>query len=331
MKTPSQTSRRGFTLIELLVAMAITTIIITVLVSVTAMALETWNRSRAEIRAARQAKSMIDTMARDFESLVVRKGNSFEWLLAKSKNPNDSDFPKVNNDNNKASPNVIDLIFFSAATDRYDGNVGDTGPSGKDEGGDVSTVGYQLAYKDPISASGTDDFKTFVLYRKLLDPDETFGVDVTPGTLGKTDLQAAFTSVIGSNPIQEEINFICENVYEFTVTFHVRVTTTSGTPPTTTTRTVRIPVSPASNSVPKFSVTGAGNIVASSVNSATVDEIKSAQLSAVEISLTVLSDFGLKQLRARTFTNDAAAIKKKAEFIAKHSYQYSKVVQLPGS
>lgn len=324
MKTRSKKTANGFTLIELLVAMAITTIIISILVSVTALSLDAWNRSRSEVRAARQGKSMIDSMARDFESLVIRKGNSFEWLYAKST-------PTTSGPNGNVSPNAIDLIFFTAATDRYDGHAGqpDIDPATSkpyDQGGDVSTVGYQLVYKDPISASGTEDFKTFVLYRKLVDPDETFGVGAAAGTLGQPNLQTAFTSVIGSNPIQQEINFVCENVYEFTVTFHVRVTTTSGTPSTTTIRTVRIPVSPATNSVPKFSVTGTGNIVASSVNGATADEIKSAQLSAVEISLTVLTDFGLKQLQKRTLMTA-----EKAEFIAKNSYQYSKLVQVPGS
>ena len=83
MKTPRISSfKRGFTLMELMVAMAITTIIVTVLVSITSIAIDTWNRSRSELRAARQAKAMVDTMARDFESLVTRRGNENEWLSA---------------------------------------------------------------------------------------------------------------------------------------------------------------------------------------------------------------------------------------------------------
>lgn len=81
MKTPFSPKRaKGFTLIELMVAMAITTVIVTVLVSITGIAIDTWQRGRAEIRASRQAKSMLDTMAKDFESLVSRRGNNFEWL-----------------------------------------------------------------------------------------------------------------------------------------------------------------------------------------------------------------------------------------------------------
>jgi prepilin-type N-terminal cleavage/methylation domain-containing protein len=302
MKTPSQTSRRGFTLIELLVAMAITTVIVTVLVSVTAMALETWNRSRTEIRAARQAKSMIDTMARDFESFVSRKGNDFEWLYAKS-NPS-SDGPR-----GSASPNAIDLVFFSAATDRYEGKIG----TASDLGGDVSTVGYQLTYKDPIAGASNDEYKTFVLYRKLVDPKETFD-----SLLGKTDLIQAFNGLPGD--IEEESNFICENVYQFTVTFHVSTTIATGL------KSVTVPVGKGVNTVEEFRVTGSGIQTTFAPSGVTNEQLKAGRLAAAEISITVLSDFGIQQMRRRSFTGEELE-----KFIAKHSYQYSKVVPLPGS
>ena len=119
-------------------------------------------------------------------------------------------------------------------------------------------------------------------------------------------------------------NFICENVYQFTVTYHLRITDSTTTPPTV--KIVRVPVGQGSNSTKKFSVTGAGIISDSAVTGATTDQIKSAQLTAAEISLTVLTDFGLQQLRKRTFTAE-----EKAKFISQNSYEYSKLVQVPGS
>ncbi|QTN34051.1 prepilin-type N-terminal cleavage/methylation domain-containing protein [Akkermansiaceae bacterium] len=309
MKTRTKNPANGFTLIELLVAMAITTVIITILVSVTSMSLDTWNRSRSEVRAARQGKAMIDTIARDFESLVVRKGNAFEWLYAKS-NPS-TDGPKGN-----GSPNATDLIFFSAATDRYNGKIG----TADDKGGDVSTIGYQLAYKDPIDSSGTDEYKTFVLYRKLVDPKETFEKNLGQATLeGKVDFTGG-----GANAVTAKENFICENVYQFTVTFHIRITDSTTNPATI--RTVRIPVGQGTNASRKLSITGAGIVTDSAINGASLDQIKGSQLSSVEISMTVLTDFGLQQLRRRSFANDDA----KAKFIAQNSYEYSKLVQVPG-
>ena len=304
MKTPSNHSPRGFSLIELLVAMAITTIIVTVLVSVTAMALDTWNRSRAEIRAARQAKSMIDTMARDFESFVSRKGNTFEWLSAKS-------VPPDKGPNGSLSPNAIDLVFFSAATDRYNGKIG----TATDLGGDVSTVGYKLTYKDPIAGAVNDEFKTFVLYRKLVDPKETF-----EKILGQAIIKTPFDSASGT-AIDKEENFICENVYQFTVTFHVSTTTTTGL------KSVTVPVGKGANSTEEFRITGSGIQTTFIPSGVTNDQLKAGRLSAAEISITVLSDFGMQQMRRRSDLTGT----KLAEFIAKNSYQYSKVVQMPGS
>lgn len=307
MKTPFKNSQRGFTLIELLVAMAITTVIITVLVSVTAMALDTWNRSRAEIRAARQAKSMIDSMARDFESFVSRKGNTFEWLYAKSN-------PSLDGPKGTASPNAIDLVFFSAATDRYNGKIG----TATDLGGDVSTIGYKLTYKDPIAEAANDEYKTFVLYRKIVDPKQTFDT-----ILGQAAIKVPFDAA-GGTAIDKKENFICENVYQFTVTFHVNSTTAAGL------RSVTVPLGKSINMVEEFKITGSGintTFAPPAAAGVTNAELKAGRLSAAEISITVISDFGLQQMRKRSDLTGT----KLAEFIAKNSYQYSKVVQLPGS
>lgn len=327
MKNHSKPSNRGFTLIELLVAMTITTIIVTILVSITALALDTWNRSRSEIRAARQGKAMIDSMARDFESLVVRKGNDFEWLYA-AFSPTDSG-PR--SDANK-SPNAADLVFFSAATDRYNGNIGPDFPDSK---GDVSTIAYQLAYKDPIESGGSPDpkFETFVLYRKIINPDVTF--TATLGTPFDTNAEssdqlrtkaesAASDPSITGDEIDNSSNFICENVYQFTITFHVDVTKDDGT-----IVSVPVPIGEGNDSTDFFKVVGSGLYMDSTITgdggNVTNEMLRAGRLSAVEISLTVLTDFGLRQMQQR------GNIDNKDEFIAEHSYQYSKLIPVPGS
>jgi prepilin-type N-terminal cleavage/methylation domain-containing protein len=302
--------RKGFTLMELMVAMAITVIIVTVLVSITSIAIDTWNRSRSELRAARQAKSMVDSMARDFEALVSRPGNDYEWLTidsAKGGSAGDSPLP---------STNSSELIFFTAATDRYKGDIGGTA----DLGGDVSAVGYQLFWKDPIDQSGTA-YKTFVLNRLLVDPKPAFD-----SLLGKTDLAAAFGS-FSANLANTE-NFVCENVFQFTIMFHVEVLKKSGTAPniTTTPLTVVVPVGKGSGqTAASFRVRGNGIVTPFTSNIVTPEELKAGRLTAVQISLTVLSDTGVDQLRRRSFTGN-----QQTEFMAKHSYQYSKLVQVPG-
>jgi prepilin-type N-terminal cleavage/methylation domain-containing protein len=306
MKTlPTASRKNGFTLLELMVAMAITTIIVTILVSITAISLDAWNRSRAEIRASRQAKTMVDTMARDFEAMVTRRGNSFEWLAAKASLPSGN--PRLQ------SSNAAELYFFTSATDRYQGNIG----GDEDLGGDVSCVGYQLFYKDPIDSGGTS-YQTFVLNRKLVNPKESFDT-----LLGQTDLAAKFPAGIDDNE-----NFVCENVYQFSTTFHVEVAKTANN--VTTTHVVPLTISNTQGGVSELRYLGTGLVytgtpVAISGTSFTQAEISAGRITAVEISLTVISDFGIDQLRNRNFTGD-----QQSEFLNKNSYQYSKRIEVPG-
>lgn len=295
--------RRGFTLLELMVAMAITTIIVTVLVGVTSVALDAWSRSRAEVRASRQAKSMVDTMARDFEAMVTRKGNTFEWLYAAVDTTGDK----------LVSSNAANLIFFTAATDRYNGQINTT----DDKGGDVSCVSYRLRYQDPIGASTNTEFATFALYRLLVNPDQTFAT-----ILGKPDLKAAFGS-FDPNVTNVE-NFVCENVYQFTTTFYVEISRTVGG--RTTKVLVPVPLGASAGQTRQLQVQGTGILIAAAPTGATLDEIKAGRIAAVEVSLTVLSDFGVNRSKVQTFKTDL----ERAKFFGSNSFHYSKRVEIPG-
>lgn len=316
MKTHRQPAKRsGFTLMELMVAMAITTIIVTVLVSITSIALETWNRSRSELRASRQAKGMTDILARDFEGLVLRRNGLNEWLSARSADLQGSKSLK--------SANAAELDFLTAATDRYDGNIGI--PT-KDLGGDVSSVGYRLAYKDPLE-SGKAGSDTFVLYRKLANPDETFNKIIGP------DIQTAFDSVYKTADITKSENFVCENILQFSVTFNVEVQDKTSTPPKTYIVPVIVDASSSSaNQVKELSITGSGVVITSQASSFSVGsksfslaEVQAGRVVSVQVALTVVSDFGIDQINKREFKSPEA----KEKFLAQNSYQYTKLVQLP--
>ncbi len=286
--------------------MVITTIIITVLVTVTVTSLDIWNRSRAEVRASLQGKAMIDVMSADFESMTIRRGNDYQWLFAEFNPPSDAD----DGPNGNLSPSALDLIFFSAATDRYDGQVGD--PT-KDNGGDISSIGYKLVYKDPIGDDSEEKFKTFVLYRKLVNPDDTF-----QNLLGQTDLKGKFDTFASgaSESIDEKQNFVCENIYQFNVKFHMEVVVAN----VTTNVTVTI------DETEQFIVTGNGiTTAATSSPSVAAASLAAGRLTAVEISLTVLTDFAIKQMRGRTFSDPD----KLSDFIAENSFQYSKLIPVP--
>ena len=309
MKTfRSHPLRRGFTLVELLIAMAITSIIASVLISVTAVAVDSWNRSRAEIRAARQAKFMVDAMAKDFESLVTRRGNKFEWLSAKTATT-------LPGSNKQKSSNASKLIFFTAATDRYDGKIN----TPDDKGGDVSCVAYDLQYKDPIDG-GNSNFSTFTLNRLLVNPDQAFD-----NLLGKTELEPAFQAY--NAQMVDVKNFVCENIYQYSVTFHIEVTKDPGTAKASK-LTVPISLGPTAGNgrTIDFRIQGSGIVLAESpIPNVTVDELKAGRVAAMEISLTVISDFGMQQLRGEKNLMGDAMLK----FMAKNSFQYSKRVELP--
>ena len=253
-------SRRGFTLIELLVAMGITTIIASVLISITSVAIDAWNRSRAELRAARQAKVMVDSMARDFESLVTRKGNNFEWLYAATP-------PVLPGSSSQTSANASKLIFFTAATDRYEGKINTL----EDKGGDVSCVAYNLEYKNPIDGSN-DKFSTFTLYRLLVNPDQAF-----ESLLGKPALDTAFQAY--SANVSDIKNYVCENIYQYSVVFHVEVSKNVGTA-TATKFTVPVSLGPSAGGgrVIEFRILGSGLQVASSPSAdVTIEELKAGR------------------------------------------------------
>ena len=316
MNTQRISRPRGFTLIEVMVAMTVTAMIVTILVSITAIALDTWTRSRSEVRAARQAKSLVDTMGRDLESLVNRDGTKSEWLSAVVE-------PAAASGNSPGieSSNAAKLIFYTSPTDRYDGDL-----SNEESIGDVSCVGYELRYQDPIKAQGSKEIPTFVLYRLLVNPDDTFEKILAEANKTASSLNAKFDENFQSKMDQSE-NFVCENIFQYTITFNVTVKSESKG---RTANIKNIPITLSNSgaaSATEFRLE-AGNIETDFVPSDMgigVDQLKAGELTSVEISLTVLTDFGVEQMRNRKFQNTT----EEAQFLSKNSYQYSKLIPVP--
>ncbi|MDX1565686.1 MAG: prepilin-type N-terminal cleavage/methylation domain-containing protein [Phycisphaeraceae bacterium] len=292
----SNTRRKGFTILELMVAMTITAIIVGVLVSITGTAIDTWNRSRNELRAARQAEAMIKIMSKDLESLVVRSDRQQEWLSARLMPPTEG-----------GSTNAARLIFFTAATDRYEGQVGVTGV---DEGGDISCVAYQLDWKDPVAA-GAQQFETFVLNRHIVDPDDTF-----ENLLGQTDdvntLDVVFNNNYGTQ-IDQDRNFVCENIFQFTMVFHIDVVDATGN-----LQTELVSVSPSTAG--KTALQVKHNIIQTTPEQI---DLSFGVLTAVEVSITVLSDPAIAQLRANQ------ALAEDSDWLSANSYNFTRLVQVP--
>lgn len=290
--------KKGFTLVELLVALAVTAVIVAMLVTITATALDGYSTSRNQVKASREAKAAFDQMARDLESLVVRSGNDFEWLWISSEQsaPGPAGNP---------SPNASRAVFFTAATDRYDGALN----TEQDRGGDVSTVAYRLLFRDPIADTEDEEFASFILYRQLINPDETF-----ENLLGQTDLESAYRSYEANE--SDPGNFVCENIYEFSLSFVIEYTEDN------VTRTERILVvnSGGSGSAEDFRLRGNG-IVADNDSDT---PYANGRIVAADLSLTVINDNALEQLRAGSLPETA-----KNRILEGNSYYFAKTILLP--
>jgi len=305
-------THRGFTLAELLVAMAITLVLVSLTIVITGTAIDAWKSARTEIRAANQAKTMLNALGRDLESMVFRQGNnSNEWLVAHS------DEDDIGPDS-QPSPNAARLIFFTAASDRYDGNAGSNERvsgslevSGEeDAGGDVSAVSYQLDFADPVWGDQSEEFSTFVLYRKLINPDETY-----QGIIGAEDLEQTFDTRGGANELAD---LMCENVYEFTVTFTIDYRDEQGDR-----KTVSLPVMSSvsgSDIVKSFSIKGTGL----APNNSSRSEYSGGRVTTVDLAITVLSDEGVAILKKRSFDGND-----KARFLEENAFRYTRSVSIP--
>ena len=60
-----KSSAKGFTLAELMVAMSITLVLVLLTLQITGTAIDAWKAARTEIRAAGQAKVMLNAQGRD--------------------------------------------------------------------------------------------------------------------------------------------------------------------------------------------------------------------------------------------------------------------------
>ncbi|MFC5051292.1 type II secretion system protein J [Rubritalea spongiae] len=304
-------TRKGFTLLELLTAVAITTVIIAALIGMTRMSMDAWKESSDRARASRLAKESLEVMAKDFEGMVLRTGNDYQWLYTKM------DANVELGPSSAEIENPLDMAFFTAATDRYDGDLGPN--STKDEGGDISTVFYRLIYKDQFDG----DFKVYSLYRHLVNPDETFEnhLALKDGD-DDDDAEGLENSAPTESVVTNAENFLAENVYNITVTYVFEVLNTT----TSQLETVRVPVMSDQGGFNEISITGSEVTVSPNEikdsNGNTVTNV--SRLVSVELGVLVLSDSAMNTLKHQSFTSD-----KFNEFVKSNSHYFTKSVILP--
>lgn len=235
MKTFAKIKSGAFTLIELLAAMTITTILVLVIVALTSRGVDIWRWVLQDVRTTTLARTAMDTMTKDFESMQFRPGNPFEWMLvqrdsdlagrgartasssqARGRRPSTGE-SRVNmmtmGPEGAKITNASQLIFFTTPTDR---NPAKSSMDMRNDRiiGDVNCVGYKLLYRDQIldrdATSESDGFPVYALYRNLVNAEDT-----VRELLGKEDLWAAYSRFQQDETIPA--NFLVENVVEMTL------------------------------------------------------------------------------------------------------------------
>ncbi len=297
-------ARRGFTLIELVVAMAITSLIVVLLISILSIASDHWNRSRAEVKAERQAKALLDRMRGDLSAMVVPRWNPQEWFVAEfDEGTSGSGLPE--------DGGAAKLIFFTSPTDRYDGK-----PTDEQVRGDVSAVSYSVRHRDPVGNDG-ERFATRVMYRHLVNPDEAFE-NLLGKPVDQPDLAEAYRAFIPGEPRAED--FICENLMRYRIVFHVAMPDRENGG----VRMQRVPLGAERGEAKNVRIRE-GELVFSMNGGESIPP--GGKITAMEISVTILSDGAVQRLKTANF-KDAAA---RDEFINVNSFKHSAVVEVPQS
>ena len=352
MKTFAKIKSGAFTLIELLAAMTITTVLVLVIVALTSRGVDIWRWVLQDVRTTTLARTAMDTMTKDFESMQFRAGNPFEWMLVQRDSDLVSRATKTTASRKKGGSSALNetlmnlmntgpegakitnasqLIFFTTATDR---NPAKSSMDMRNDRiiGDVNCVGYKLLYRDQIldqdATAESDGFPVYSLYRNLISAEDT-----VQNLLGQQDLWSAYTRYQQDETIPA--NFLVENVVEMTLIFEVDYQKKIGNSGSNKSDkdaaagVVLVPVMTTGanrlGSCTQMDVYGNRlDIIGSSVN---IDDLKSGRVTAVTISMTVVTDEGMAlvdQIRQKKRPAPSPE-----EFLERYTRSFTQRVALP--
>lgn len=352
MKTFAKIKSGAFTLIELLAAMTITSVLVLVIVSLTSRGVDIWRWVLQDVRTTTLARTAMDTMTKDFESMQFRSGNPFEWMLvqrdsdlssrvartASSKKKRRDALNEVRTNVMTMGPegakitNASQMMFFTTATDR---NPAKSSMDMRKDRliGDVNCVGYKLMYRDQIldqdATAESEGFPVYSLYRNLISAEDT-----VQHLLGQQHLGTAYARFQQDETVPS--NFLVENIVEMTLIFEVDYQKKSGSSgnnksskDATQRESVLVPIMTTGanrlGSCSQLDVYGDRlDIVGSSVN---VDDLKSGRVKGVTISMTVVTDEGMAlvdQIRQKKRPGPSPE-----EFFERYTRSFTQRVLLP--
>lgn len=324
MKPGKRIYRRGFTLIELMTAMAITGMLVVVIMQLTNQSIDLWRAVSEDVSTSSRSRAALQTLSRDFESFQMRGyDNKYQWLFAKADESMDN-VPK-----GLQIPRSAQCVFFACAPDRNPSvssstslrkNYREARAHNRDTQGDVNAIGYRLMFRDQIlnmpGVDGNDKgvYPLFSLYRQVVPPRQTF-----EQLLGKDNLESAYVRF----EQDDEKNFLCENILELNITFTIRYAASKADAEEGRVDydVVSVPIVASHRRTNKVAVYG-DRIVAGGTT------YENARIESAMISITVLTEEGaamVEQIRQ----GRRRAPRKIADFFAKYTRSYSRLVSLP--
>ena len=324
MKTGRNIFRRGFTLIEWMTAMAITGRLVVVIMQLTNQSIDLWRAVSEDVSTSTRSRVALQTISRDLESFQMRGyDNKYQWLFAKA-DEHMSNVPKGLN-----IPRSAQCVFFACAPDRNPSvssstslrqNYREARAHNRDTQGDVNAIGYRLMFRDQIlnlPGADTSDkgvYPLFSLYRQVVAPRPTFEY-----LLGKDNLESAYVRF----EEDDEKNFLCENILELNITFTIRYADSKADAEDGRVEyeMVNVPIVATNRETNKVAVYGDRIEAGGSV-------YENARIDSATVSITVLTEEGVamvEQIRQKR----RRAPKKIADFFAKYTRSYSRLVKLP--
>ena len=324
MKLGKKTNFRGFTLIELMTAMAITGMLVVVIMQLTNQSVDLWRAVSEDVSTSSRSRAALQTLSRDFESFQMRGyDNKYQWMFAKA-DDNMDNVPK-----GLKIPKSAQCVFFACAPDRNPSVSSDTSlrqnyrearAHNRDTQGDVNAIGYRLMFRDQIlNVPGSDGneggiYPLFSLYRQVVQPRPTF-----EQLLGKESLEASYSRFEQN----DDEHFLCENILEMNITFNIRYVDgeADAEKGDVAYKMVSVPVIASNRRTNRVEVYGDRIVAGSST-------YQNARIDSAMISITVLTEEGVAMVE-QIRQNRRKAPKKMADFFAKYTRSYARLVSLP--
>ena len=259
--------KSAFTLVELLIAMSITSVILLVMLALTATVADAWKRARGQIYSNASARAVFDRVVTDFESAYyVQTLDQAEWFRFLP-----ADTANLRNSSGDGSSVPTWAMFYTSPIDRDVAKPGD-----------VIGLSYRLEKQPAIGSNA--DFDLWALYRAYPTQygDASNPAKVTfDELLGSPDIYGEFWQNQGAITASTDY-LLAANVLDFQIVSWIRL------------QDGNLQKVPSSVDV---SVTSEGVTLNGS-------PVTGGKLYAVEITLTIMSDAAADRLRDGTYDSN---------------------------